>query len=218
MSDENNNVSEQDACNKYSRIKNLLTFKRGIIGIIIILVVVWFLMPSKKSEIKSSIPEEDLIQRSAEMLKSEKLATNEETKDDYEFAVQNLRELFADKGYETTCFRLSAVSAYYITPAQEANGLESAYRLYIRFAIKNLITKKWVDLDHLDYYSFALAYIEGVTSGIFCKKDEHPRDVSVDISYWNGKRSFSFTDSEHQSDFKYDWISYSNGCIQVDRY
>lgn len=115
---------------------------------------------------------EDLIQKPDEMVKSEQLTKLPSIQDDYQFAVDYLRKYFAENGFETSTFRLTDVSEYYITPAQEANGLQQAKKLTFRFAMKVKGAQQWIDFAYLG-----------------------SNNMTLDMAVWNGERQINFTNN-----------------------
>jgi hypothetical protein len=168
------------------------TTKIGIItGAIILIIVVWSLMPTTKTVSVTDTKDATSILKSEEEIKSEQLSALPEITDDVEFIKKNLKRIFSDKGFEITCFRLTDIFTYYITPAQEANGLEDVKRYAVRFAIKNKQMDKWIDIDEMKYKN------ENEFVGTLLWNDGNiQKDFLIDLQRWNGETQFSFTKEE----------------------
>lgn len=165
----------------------------GIALLILIVLVKLFSLgssPATTTQIKTEKSGEDLVQKSEEMEKTEKLSSLPSVKDDFQFAVEHLKNFFKENGFETSVFRLTDVFEYYITPAQEANGLQQAKRLAVRFAIKTESDQQWFDLSSLKGQSWQPVTANQKHGG--CPED-CGKDVFFDLTVWNGKRQIDFT-------------------------
>jgi len=64
-------------------------------------------------------------------------------KSDFEWAVDQMEDLYDDYNIETGAWRLLEISEIYATSANEMNGLDYAVTMIIEFAIKGPSDKKW---------------------------------------------------------------------------
>lgn len=143
--------------------------------------------PVKQQE--NEVKTEELIQRSEEMVKSSKLTALPSVQQDFKMATELIKSWFAKHGYETSVFRLTDVYDYYITPAQEANGLRDPKRFAVRFAFRKKGDAPWQDLSVLGWY-------------LPNKLKQYENDVLIDISTWDGERRAKFSVARFEEEFE----------------
>lgn len=145
---------------------------------------------------------ENLIQKSEEMMKSSKLMALPELQDDFSMATDLIGHLFSSYGFETSAYRLTDVYDYYVTPAQEANGLRDPKRIAVRFALRRKSDSTWKDLSDMKTKEgkslcFNLAGRNEILVAEWRSKPgkfkQYENDILIDIATWNGERKAAIT-------------------------
>mgnify|MGYP000956540958 CR=1 FL=1 len=185
-----------DSENSVATVLSFISKHFRMIGIVLVGIIMLKLVFGTSSETAYSKREsgtasnaENLIEQSKEMVKAEQLTKLPSIQGDFQAAVEFLKDIFSKKGYDTTAFKLTDVYTYYITPAQEANGLQAAKRFAVRFAIKRKEDTEWHDLTSMreNENMILYQYISGILT--------ETKDFLLDITVWNGKRVINFTDT-----------------------
>lgn len=165
----------------------MANIKTIVIAVLVIIILSRMFAPSVPP-VTQQVDEnktEDLIQKSEEMEKSQKLTALPALQDDFKMAIDLLKDLFAKHGFETSVFRLTDVYDYYVTPAQEANGLRDPKRLAIRFAVRRKGDTEWKDCSHMKNADINI-FVWHLGKGEY---KQYANDILVDIVTWDGKRS-----------------------------
>lgn len=171
-----------------SSVSNL--WKSGVLGkacIITVCVLLIFLMTRIRQNKQADAAHDNLVDIPENMVRAQSLSADSSIQSEYQFAVNYLKKLFSSKGYDTAAYRLVRANALYISPAQEMNGLQTAYEFGITFAVNGKGLKEWIDLDSLldsdyDWTAFSTE-----------RSEEGLTTVEVQITKWNGKYQFNIS-------------------------